>query len=276
MTRRQLDYYALFAVLVIGIFVVVHQLTGYEVLGAAARLLWNLLALLVNTVTRFFGEIASVLGRAIGMRRLSRLATAMGSVGLSYAGAVILSDKDVRRAQGWRHKLRAALTVAATWWKRLHIAWKLAIVAVLIASQVYLHFALIIFPVAFLVPVMRSIWIQVGDTLVAGWYRHRFGRAHRRVVKTMQALPPYRAVSRALRLLRLRYLCAWRIWKYDPRYRFEGARLHSVSLIEPIRLWRRGELDRYLSRPLLGGGRKDAASQCCVEGAPTSDPPTTV
>ena len=101
-------------VLVIGIFAVVHHFTDYDALGAAARLAWNLVALTVNTASRFLGEIAAVLGRAIGMRRLSRMASAMGTVGLSYAGAVILRDKDVRRAQGWRHKFRAAITMGAT------------------------------------------------------------------------------------------------------------------------------------------------------------------
>src|ERR1044071_4193733 len=102
MTRRQLDYYVLFIVLLIGIFFLIHSLTGYDVLGAAARLLWNLLAVAVNTVTRLFGEFASFITRAVGLRRPAGLATTMTPVGLGYAGALVLSDRDVRRAQGWR------------------------------------------------------------------------------------------------------------------------------------------------------------------------------
>src|SRR6185369_1423246 len=122
--------------------------------------------------------------------------------------------------------------------------------------------------------VVRSLWIQVGDTLLAGWYRHRFGRLHRRAVAAVRALPPCRAASRAMRLARLRYLCAWRLWKYDPRYRREGKRLHRISLIEPVRLWHRGELDRYRGRPLLGGGSKERVSPSDVTAAPSSVPPT--
>lgn len=48
-------------------------------------------------------------------------------------------------------------------WQRLHLAWKLLIVAVLIASQIYLRFLLILFPIAFLVPVVRRLWIQIAD-----------------------------------------------------------------------------------------------------------------
>jgi hypothetical protein len=55
-----------------------------------------------------------------------------------------------------------------------------------------------------------------------------------------------------VRLARIRYLCAWRLWRYDLRYRCPDTGKHEVSLIEPIRLWWRGKLDSYVGRPLLG------------------------
>ena len=57
----------------------------------------------------------------------------------------------------------------------------------------------------------------------------------------------------AARLTRIRYLRAWRLWKYDPRYRHPATGTRRVSFIEPVRLWWRGELDGYVDRPLLCG-----------------------
>jgi hypothetical protein len=58
------------------------------------------------------------------------------------------------------------------------------------------------------------------------------------------------------RLLRLRYLSAWRLWRYDPRYRDAARNARHVSFVEPLRLWWRGELDGYVGRPLLAGPRR--------------------
>ena len=120
-----------------------------------------------------------MLAKGIGVRRVSRLAKLLTGVGLGYAGSVILNDERLRRARGWRGRLKAAITLARNRWQRLHLFWKLVIVAVLIASQIYLHFLLIVFPIAFLVPVVRRLWIQAADLLFGTWYWQTFGRLHR-------------------------------------------------------------------------------------------------
>jgi hypothetical protein len=56
--------------------------------------------------------------------------------------------------------------------------------------------------------------------------------------------------------VRIRYLTAWRLWKYHPRYCGPEPGKRQVDLVEPLRLWRRGELDVYVDRPLLAGGRR--------------------
>ena len=72
------------------------------------------------------------------------------------------------------------------------------------------------------------------------------------VVAALKGQPGVRHVIGWVRLARIRYLCAWRLWKYDPRYRRPETGKREVSFIEPMRLWWRGELDEYLGRPLLG------------------------
>ena len=54
----------------------------------------------------------------------------------------------------------------------------------------------------------------------------------------------------AVRLGRMRYLTAWRLWKYDPQYRDPSGELW-VSFFEPLRLWNERKLDLYIGRPLL-------------------------
>src|SRR4029078_2430868 len=106
---------------------------------------------------------------------------------------------------------------------------------------------------AFLVPVVRRLWVRAADVAVGRWYWKAFGRRHRAIVAFLRTLPGIRPVTSATRLMRIRYLRAWRLWKYDPRYRNLGTGQRRVSLIEPIRLWWRGELDGYVSRHLLCG-----------------------
>jgi len=158
----------------------------------------------------------------------------------------------VRRAKGWTGKIKVLFATLHRRWLALHLGWKLAIVAALIASQVYLHFLLILFPIAFLVPVVRRMWVQAADVLFGQWYWNAFGRAHRAAMAFLRRQPGVRHVRGWVRLTRIRYLCAWRLWKYDPRYRRADSSRHRVSFIEPVRLWWRGQLDRYIGRPLLG------------------------
>lgn len=252
---KGIGWYGTFGFLIIASFLVIYALTGMDALGAAARLVWNGLAFAANGILRAIGGLLQLLARGVGWRRLSRLGSAVTGVGMGYAASVVLSDAHVTKARGWRGKLQSAVQVTREKWQALPIWLKLLIVVALIASQVYLHVALILFPIAFLVPVVRRLWVRAADALFGGWYWRTFGRWHRSFASTMKTLPGVRQAADGLRLVRLRYLSAWRLWKYDARYRDpeNGGRL--VSLIEPFRLWRRGELDGYVGRPLLSGQR---------------------
>jgi hypothetical protein len=265
--RNGIGWYVTFAVLAIGIFVAVGYFTDVDAIAAGARLVWNALAFAVNGVVRLLAGLVGLIARGVGWRRLSRLYGAIAGIGLGYAGGVILSDARVRRAYGWRQKLRAIVTLTRRRWQQLHLAWKLLIVATLIASQLYLHFLLIVFPIAFLVPVVRRVWVQAADLLFGRWYWQVFGPMHRATVAWLTHLPPFRQIGGAIRLTRIRYLCAWRLWKYDPRYRKPDGTEREVSFIEPLRLWWRGELDRYVGRPLLAGARRRCSPPPCGEGS---------
>ena len=101
---------------------------------------------------------------------------------------------------------------------------------------------------------------------------------HRATVARLRHLPPFRQIVGATRLARIRYLCAWRLWKYDPRYRKPDGTEREVSFIEPLRLWWRGELDRYVGHPLLAGdaqapsprGSRRSNRRCANHRAPES------
>ena len=255
MSRASLGWYVTFAVLAVAAALAVYLLTGEVAVGAAAGLLWNALVLVVNGAIRLFGGLALIVARGVGLRRVSRLARLLTGVGLGYAGSLILSDDKLKRAHGWRGKVKTFITLAARRWQALHLFWKLAIVAVLIASQVYLHFLLIVFPIAFLVPVVRRLWIRIVDLVFGSWYWRTFGRLHRAAVAALEAMPGPRQAIGATRLWRIRYLCAWRLWKYDAAYRDPESGKRWVSVVEPMRLWWRGKLDRYVGNPLLAGRR---------------------
>lgn len=258
--RRTFGWYLAFAAISVAAIAVIYLLTGMDALGATARFLWNGVVFAFNGLFRVLGSLLAVIARGLGLRQVSRLSTVIGGVGLTYAGSAVLSDKGVRRAQGWRAKIRAAFIFLRDGWRRLPLIAKILVVIVLITSQVYLHAVLIVFPVAFLVPVVRRIWVQAADVALGGWYRRTFGPWHRRFMARLRRLPVVRGAIGAVRVTRIRYLCAWRLWRYHPRYRSASAR-RKLSLIEPIRLWRRGELDTYIGRPLLSGreAKKDAS-----------------
>jgi len=253
--RKGKGWYATFALLVVVAFIAIYYLTGQDALGAAGRFLWNGLVLVANGFVRLIGGFFELLARGVGWRRMSRLATVVTGVGLGYAASVVVSDSTVDKARGWRGKLQAATKVARDKWHNLPLVLKLLTVAGLIASQIYLHFLLVIFPLAFLVPVVRRLWVRVADLLFGNWYWKMFGVAHRATVGAVRTLPLIRPLIEGMRLLRLRYLYAWRLWRYHPRYRNPATNTRRVSLIEPVRLLWRGELDGYLGRALLSGRR---------------------
>jgi len=249
---RGLGWYVTFLVLAVALFVGIDYYTGLDVVAATARFMWNVLAVVAIAALRAAAGLLALLAKGVGWRRLSRLATALMGVGLSYSGGVFLSEHGVRRAKGWTGRLKLLLATLHKRWLALHLGWKLAIVATLIASHVYLHFLLIVFPIAFLVPVVRKLWVQVADVVFGRWYWKALGRAHRATVAFLRRQPGVRHLIGGARLVRIRYLCAWRLWRYDPRYRCAESGKRQVSFLEPIRLWWRGELDSYVGRRLLG------------------------
>jgi hypothetical protein len=255
--RKGKGWYAIFALLIVIAFIVIYCLTGQDALGAAGRFLWNGLVFLANALIRLVGGLFELLARGIGWRRMSRSASVMTRVGLGYAASVVVSDNAVHKARGWRGKLQAAIQVARDNWLRLPLVVKLFLVAALIGSQLYLHFLLVIFPIAFLVPVVRRLWVRIADLAFGAWYWKRLGGVHRAVVGAVRGLPLIRPLTASVRLTRLRYLYAWRLWRYHPRYRDPATNTRRVSFIEPVRLWWRRELDGYVGHPLLSGRGPD-------------------
>jgi hypothetical protein len=173
--RRGLGWYVTFiaiaAVLFVGIGIIMASCGA-----ASARFLWDALAAVANALLRALGGLIMLLAKGVGWRRLSRLGSAIAGVGLGYSGGVILSDRGLKRARTWTEKLRLVGGRLRRRWLALHLGWKLAIVAVLIASQLYLHFLLILFPIAFLVPVVRRLWVQAAECCSAAGIGGRSGR----------------------------------------------------------------------------------------------------
>ena len=168
--------------------VTVGHFTGLDAVAATSRSLWNATALITNGTIRAAGGLLLLLARGIGWRRLARLAATTTGVGLSYSGGIFLSERQLRRAKGLTGTLSALLAQTRNRWLGLHLAWKIAIVALLIASQVYLHFLFILFPIAFLVPVVRRIWVRAADMALGSWYWRAFGRTHRAVIAHLRAI----------------------------------------------------------------------------------------
>jgi hypothetical protein len=252
----QFGWYVAFVVIAVVASLGVYALTGQDALAAAVRVFWNAFVLLFNAALRVIGSLVGLLARGVGWRRLSRIANVIGGIGLGYAGSVLFSDEKVQRARSWRDRLRAMITLARNKWQALPLGWKLFVVAVLIASQIYVHTILIIFPIAFLVPVVRRLWVRVADLAFGSWYWRTFGSRHRLFISTMRRLPGVRSIIGWGRLTRIRYLTAWRLWRYHPRYQLIGSNRRMVSLSEPIKLWWRSELDEYVGRPLLAGANR--------------------
>ena len=258
-TRKGRGWYATFALLVVVAFVVIYALTGQDALGAAARFVWNGLVNLASSIIRVVGSLVQVLARGVGWRRFSRVFAGATGVGLGYAASVIVSDATVDRARGLRGKLQAAVQTARAKWQATPIWGKILMVAALIASQIYLHVVLVIFPIAFLVPVVRRLGVRIADGVIGNWYWKTFGSTHRSLVIGVRRLPLVGPLTAAQRLLRLRYLSAWRLWRHHPRYRDPATGRRQKSLVEPLRLWWRGELDVYVGRPLLAGPQRGCA-----------------
>ena len=194
-------WYIAFVAVSIVLIGLIYALTGRDALGATARFLWSGAALAFEGLVRIIGSLFGVIVRGLGWRQLSRLSTVIGSIGLGYAVSALFGDKGVRRARNWRERLRAILIKLRDWWLVLPLWGKLAVVFVMITSQVYLHAVLIVFPIAFLVPIVRRIWVQIADLalgrLVLANVRPR--ASARRVVATAHADRARRRWGRARR-----------------------------------------------------------------------------
>lgn len=243
--------------------VAVDVATGAYAIGATMRLIWNAFAFALLWAARSAQGVVALIAR----RRAWRVTSILTAVGFGYMGRVFLSEPRIREAHGWRERFRIATARLRRWWAGLSTGMKFGVVAALILAQLaVLPTAaeyLVLFPVGFMIPViasgMRKLYSWAGDLVLGSAYWRYCGRAHRAVVRACGRVMPVRAANRAMRLLRLRYLTAWRLWKYDPRYRDESGELW-VSFLEPIRLWRKGELDVYIGRPLLSGKRRASES----------------
>ena len=251
----QLGWYVTFVLIAVAAFAGIYALTGQDALAAAVRILWNGFALVFNAIARLIGSLLGLGARGVGWRRLSRISKVITGIGIGYAASVVISDDKVQRARGWRNRMRMLITIARNRWQALSLTSKIFVVVVLIASQVYLHSMLVIFPIAFLVPVVRRLWVRLADLAFGKWYWKRFGSRHRSSVNALRRLPGVRSLIGWSRVTRLRYLTAWRLWRHEPRYRIQETNKRAVNFVEPIRLWWRCELDSYVGRPLLAGPR---------------------
>jgi hypothetical protein len=261
---KTLEWYVIFIAIAVAACLAVGYVTGVDALAATARFAWNVLAATANAALRATGQLLGLIAKGIGWRRLTRISNIFTNIGLSYSGSVVMSERRLLQAKGWTGRIKQLAAALRLRWLGLHIGWKLAIVVALIASQVYLHSVFIIFPIAFLVPVVRRLWVQTADLIFGAWYWRTFGSAHRIAVARLRRLPIIRTIIGATRVTRIRYLYAWRLWRYDARYRNVSSNKRAISLGEPIRLWHRGELDAYIGRPLLSGRRRANPSETTI------------
>lgn len=251
--KKDLGWYGIFIALAVFFFVLVYVLTGKDAVGAAFRVVWSGGVFVVNAVARVLTSFVALLARGVGFRRASRIFTAVGGIGLGYAGAVVLNVERLRMAHDWREWFRRLSRRTIRAWQGFHLLTKIAVVVALISVQLYLHWVLIVFPIGFLVPVVRRAWVQLADTAFGEWYWRTFGPLHRAALALGRQLPVVRHLIGCIHLTRLRYLTAWRLWRHHPRYRDDLTGHRVVSFVEPVRLWLRGELDIYVGRPLLSG-----------------------
>jgi hypothetical protein len=192
-------------------------------------------------------------------RRLWRVAGFFTTVGLGYAGNVVLTHAQLDRAKSLRGSLRRHAGRIRARWNALGTPWKFLCVAAAIGAQLALFPVLseyvVLIPIGFMIPLVasgsRRSYAWVADSIFAATYKRYFGATHRAAARRLRTVRILQALRGGMRLLRMRYLAAWRLWKYDPRYRDPSGELW-VSVFEPIRLWRARKLDGYIGRPLLG------------------------
>lgn len=244
--------------LILAVLVGVSFFLDINTIGATGRFAWNALVAALLASARGFDTVLAYVLR----RRIWRIAAFFTTVGLGYSGNVVLTHAQLERARGWRGTLRRQTGRMRQRWNALATPWKLACVAGVVALQIWLFPVLseyvVLIPIGFMIPLVangtRKLYAWAANSIFAATYRRYLGSAHRTAARKLRRLALLQAVREGIRLLRMRYLAAWRLWKYDPRYRNSSGELW-VSMFEPIRLWRARKLDCYIGRPLFGSKR---------------------
>ena len=253
-TRLTWRLWVLSLALILTVLLAVSFVLDVGTVGATGRFAWNALIAAVLVSARGLDTVVAFVLR----RRIWRLASLFTTVGLGYSGNVILTHAQLERARGWRGTFRRHVTGLRNRWHGLPTVWKCVIVALLIAMQVGLlpvvsEYILLI-PIGFMIPLVanggRRFYAWLADSIFAASYRRYLGPRHRALLRRFNTLAPVGMARGAVRLGRMRYLTAWRLWKYDPQYRDPSGELW-VSFFEPLRLWNERKLDLYIGRPLL-------------------------
>ncbi len=244
---------------IVGIIAAIDLYFGTFIFGATARFFWNAGVFVLFWATRTL-EASAVMISPFLRRQAMKLTAFFGGIGVGYASSVILTDDQLKRVHTRRGRFRARITRLRKSWLALPLAWKFGAVAGLIALQVILVPAvakwIVFFPVGFMVPLLLTakqfIAVRLIDTTVGRVYRKYFGTWHRQTVTKAKSVPVVKQARGGVLLVRLQYLTAWRMWKHEPCYRTARGR-RRISLFEPVRLWWRGELNRYVGKPLFAG-----------------------
>jgi hypothetical protein len=263
-TRIAWPLWAFSLLLILAVLVAVSFLVDINTIGATGRFAWNAIVGALLASARGLDTVLAYVLR----RRIWRIAGFFTTVGLGYSGSVVLTHARLERARGWRGTLRRHTSRMRQRWIALGTPWKLLCVAAAIATQIALfpvasQYVLLI-PIGFMIPLVahatRRLYAWGADSIFAATYRRYLGAAHRTAARKLRTLAPLNALHAGMRLLRMRYLAAWRLWKYDPRYRDASGELW-VSFFEPVRLWRARKLDCYIGRPLFARRRVARTTQ---------------
>ena len=246
--------WALSLVLILAVLVALGFLLDIDTIGATGRFAWNAVVAALLVSARGLDTVLAYVLR----RRIWRIATFFTSIGLGYSGNVVLTHAQLERARGWRGILRRYRGRVRAYWNALATPWKFGCVAAVVVLQIWLFPVLsdyvLLIPIGFMIPLVaqgtRRLYAWLADSVFAATYRRYLGSTHRAAARKPWALAPLHAARGGIRLMRMRYLAAWRLWKFDRRYRDPSGELW-VSPIEPIRLWRARKLDCYIGRPLF-------------------------
>lgn len=249
---------------IVGILVAVDIATGTYAIGASFQFAWRVSLFGIAWITRSAVDILALVLR----RRAWRLVTMITPIGWGYLGSVFLTEARLKRAITWLDRGRGLREFIRLWWHRLSTWKKFVFVALVITMQVILlptiSQYIILFPVGFMVPVIRGaarrLYSWITDMFLGKLYWNYCGAMHRRAIAWTRSLWLLKTCHGVMRLARLQYLTAWRLWMYDDKYRDQAGELW-ISFLEPIRLWRSGYLNKYVGRPLFAGKRLAHTSQ---------------